>query len=242
MQYSSDVATKYARYRGPRQDVVQASIDGAHLSDQSRVLEVGCGTGNFCVALAEQTGCHCEGLDPSEGMLEQARARAPQMPFEQGRAEALPYPTASFDLLFSADVIHHVTGHAEFIREAMRVLRPGGLMCTVTESHEAIRQRSILSVYFPETVEPQIQRYPGIEYLTSMMEQAGFTGIKDDLLLTPYHVMDIAALRNKSFSCLHGIPEDAYQRGMRRLEADLANALPTGIPGTARTTMLWGIK
>ncbi len=84
MQYTADVASQYARYRGPRQDVVQALIDGAQLSDKSQVLEVGCGTGNFCIALVAQIGCHCEGLDPSEGMLAQARERDPRMPFVQG--------------------------------------------------------------------------------------------------------------------------------------------------------------
>ncbi len=72
------------------------------------------------------------------------------------------------------------------------------------------------------------------------MAQAGFTAIKDDLLLAPYQVTNIDAYRNKTFSCLHGIPEDAYQRGMERLEADLAEALPGGIPGMERTTLLWG--
>ncbi|HEY3379888.1 MAG TPA: methyltransferase domain-containing protein [Armatimonadota bacterium] len=242
MQYTPDVATQYARFRGPCHDVVQALIDNAHLSGKSRVLDVGCGTGNFCIALSELIGCHCAGLDPSAGMLAQARARAPQTLFVQGRAEALPYHDASFELLFSVDVIHHVTGHGEYIQEAKRVLRPGGLLCTVTESHAAIQQRSILSVYFPETVERQIQRYPSIEALSSLMAQAGFTDIRDEVLCTPYQVTDIDAYRNKTFSCLHEIPEAAYQQGLQRLEADLAKALPARIPGMARTTLLWGKK
>ena len=242
MQYTSDVANKYALYRGPRQDVILALIDGAKLSAKSLVLEVGCGTGNFCIGLAEQTGCHCEGLDPAEDMLAQAQARAPLMSFVQGYAGALPYSDARFNLVFSVDVIHHVTGHTEYIQEAMRVLQSGGLLCTVTESHEAIRLRSILSVYFPETVARQIQRYPSIEYLVTLMTQVGFTDIINNQLLTPYQVTDIAAYRNKAFSCLHGISEEAYQRGLQRLEIDLTSALPTGISGMERTSLLWGRK
>ncbi len=197
MQYTAEVATQYAHYRGPRREVVQALLDGAKITDTSHVLEVGCGTGNFCIALAEETGCRCDGLDPSEEMLAQARARTAQMPFVAGHAEALPYPDASFDLIFSVDVIHHVIGHAEYMREAARMLRPGGLLCTVTESHDAIHRRSILSVYFPETVERQIQRYPAIEHLASLMALAGFSDIKDELLFVPYHVTNIDAYRNK---------------------------------------------
>jgi hypothetical protein len=54
-------------------------------------------------------------------------------------------------------------------------LKPGGGVCTVTDSDEIIRNRIPLSVYFPETIEIELDRYPPIVLLMEMMISAGFT-------------------------------------------------------------------
>ncbi|MER3438994.1 MAG: hypothetical protein C4346_16180 [Chloroflexota bacterium] len=51
-----------------------------------------------------------------------------------GRAEVLPFKAQSFDLVFSVDVVHHISDRLAAFREARRVLRPRGWCCTVTDS------------------------------------------------------------------------------------------------------------
>ena len=173
------LAEEYVRYRRLDPGVLRALIDRGELTAASRILEVGCGTGNYIVALQQGTGCSCWGIDPSEQMLTRERQRTNRVVFRCGRAEDLDFPSASFDLVFSVDFIHHVTDHAKYIRIAARVLRPGGLLCTVTDSAEDIRRRRPLSTYFPETVEVELARYPSIDVLRSDMEQAGFCYIDE---------------------------------------------------------------
>jgi hypothetical protein len=59
-------------------------------------------------------------------MLDVARARHPGIPFDQGDAEALPYPDASFDAVVSNFGIHHVPRPVVALRQTHRVLRQGG--------------------------------------------------------------------------------------------------------------------
>ena len=130
-------AAAYAAHRQIHAGVLAELTRGDRLGPASRVLEVGCGTGNYARAIADCLGCTVLGLDPSTGMLAHAR-RGPEPAFWlQGRAEELPLVSASADLLFSVDVIHHVAAPAGFFREAARVLRPGGCVCTVTDSSGA---------------------------------------------------------------------------------------------------------
>jgi ubiquinone/menaquinone biosynthesis C-methylase UbiE len=122
--------------------VAQAGLRAGH-----RVLEVGCGTGALLMLIArEHPGVEVTGLDPDAKALARARrkAMAASVPLQldQGFADALPYPDASFDRVFSCFMFHHLGDAAErlrTLREIRRVLRPGGrlelLDFTVPESH-----------------------------------------------------------------------------------------------------------
>ncbi|MBI3977012.1 MAG: methyltransferase domain-containing protein [Chloroflexi bacterium] len=141
------------------------------------------------------------------------------------------------DLVFSVDVIHHVSDFAGHYRAARRVLRAGGKLCTATDSEWIIRHRRPLAVYFPENVEVDLSRYHPIPQLRAALADAGFGDIHEEIVELGYDLADAGAYRSKSFSCLHLISEDAFRRGIERLEADL-RAGP--IPCLSRYLLLWG--
>ncbi|HEX9938588.1 MAG TPA: class I SAM-dependent methyltransferase [Longimicrobium sp.] len=98
-----------------------------------RVLDVGCGTGSLLVLLKTlQPGADVVGLDPDPGALAIARRKAERAGFsfqlDQGFADALPYPDASFDRVLSSLMYHHLPGAQKegMLREVRRVLKPGG--------------------------------------------------------------------------------------------------------------------
>jgi len=116
----NQAASEYAAHRRIHGGVFRELCGQGELGPRSFVLEVGCGTGNYAAALAAHTGCTAFGLDPSAGMLAQARAQPGRVGWLLGRAERLPFAVHSFDLVFSVDVIHHVADKAGFYREAAR--------------------------------------------------------------------------------------------------------------------------
>ncbi len=231
------LAEDYARHRQVHPGVVKDLWETGGIGPQSSVLEVGCGTGNYVAALEQLAGAQCTGIDPSREMLDAARRQTSKVSLGIGSAEKLDFPDDSFDLVFSVDVIHHVEGRPAFYNEARRVLKPGGRVCTATDSEWIIRHRRPLSEYFPETVEREIARYPRIAELREQMAAAGFDAVCEHQVEFAYERSDIGPYESKAYSTLHLIPEDAFQRGLTRLR----EALQAGpIQCVSYYVLLWG--
>lgn len=99
----------------------------------AQVLDIGCGTGNLTIlARRAQPDAVFTGSDPDPLALARATRKAEGLGirFERGYAQRLPYPDESFDLVFSALMLHHLDDEARrgAMREVRRVLRPGGLL------------------------------------------------------------------------------------------------------------------
>ena len=126
--------SRYATHRAVHPGVLKALLETSDVGQASRVLEVGCGTGNYIIALTEKIGCTALGLDPSRQMLSEANTRSSAVAFQQATAEQLCVPGESFQLVFSVDVLHHLRNVQAYFKEAHRVLRIEGKICTVTDS------------------------------------------------------------------------------------------------------------
>ena len=103
-----------------------------HLRPDAEVLDVGCGPGTITLGLARRAG-RTVGLDASAAMVEEARSLAvtsgvANAAFEVGSAYDLPYADGSFDVVYAHQVMQHLAEPVRALREARRVLRPGGLV------------------------------------------------------------------------------------------------------------------
>ena len=206
----------------------------------SCVLELGCGTGNYIRALWERTGCAGWGLDPSEAMLAQARTGDPsRVCWICAPAEYTSLADGRFDLTFCIDVVHHLANRTQVFEEARRLLRHGGALCVATDSEHIIRRRRPLSVYWPETIEAELARYPSIARLQAELCEAGFVRLGQREVTSRGWLTDPGPYRAKVFSCLHALPEEVYQQGLACLEADLAKG---PVPFTSRYLLLWAHK
>jgi ubiquinone/menaquinone biosynthesis C-methylase UbiE len=208
-------------------------------SGPATILEVGCGTGNYTRALTGRFASAIYGLDPSAGMLAQARAHPERIFWLLGQAEQIPFAHDAFDLIYSVDVIHHIADKAAYYHHAIRCLRGGGWVCTVTDSEEIIRRREILSGYFPETIEVELARYPRIAQLEEWMAEAGLAEPTVATVEEPYELTSAQPLRDKAYSSLHLIPERAWRNGLARLERDLSQG---PVRGVSRYACVWGRK
>jgi demethylmenaquinone methyltransferase/2-methoxy-6-polyprenyl-1,4-benzoquinol methylase len=92
------------------------------------VLDVAAGTGLVTRELAQQKRCRVVALDQSPEMLAVARERTRGLDVEivEGRAEALPFPDASFDALTFTYLLRYVDDPAATLRELVRVVKPRG--------------------------------------------------------------------------------------------------------------------
>ncbi|HWT38796.1 MAG TPA: methyltransferase domain-containing protein [Paraburkholderia sp.] len=105
-------------------------LDALGLREGERVLDVGCGTGRLTESAAQRVGVQGEvlGIDPLPLRVERALQRAQgRFAARVGRAEELSdIAGAHFDVVYLNSVIHWVPDQAEALREAWRVLKPGG--------------------------------------------------------------------------------------------------------------------
>ncbi len=91
------------------------------------ILDLGCGTGQLLVRLAEEfPDAHTTGLDYSASMLTRARNRAPSS-LVHADAEYLPFAPESFDLVTCTESFHWYLDQASTLGQVARLLRPGGM-------------------------------------------------------------------------------------------------------------------
>jgi ubiquinone/menaquinone biosynthesis C-methylase UbiE len=108
-----------------------AFVHGLGISAGKRVLDIATGTGNLAIPLA-RAGCLVTGVDIAPNLLAQARERAAAegltIQFDEGDAEALPYPDASFDAVVTMFGAMFAPQPELVAAEMARVLKPGGLL------------------------------------------------------------------------------------------------------------------
>jgi ubiquinone/menaquinone biosynthesis C-methylase UbiE len=117
---------------GPQE--VADMLAGRDISGR-RVLDVGSGLGGVDLVLVESHGAgSVVGIDVEEQLIEAAaslvasRGLSDRISFRLVEPGPLPFPNGTFDMVFSKDALVHVADKAFFFREALRVLKPGGIV------------------------------------------------------------------------------------------------------------------
>jgi len=113
--------------------ILERIREAARLTKTSRALDVACGPGIVVEVLARDAG-EVIGCDLTPEMLKNAEKRCAGLSnvrFQLGRAEALPFDNASFDVVVSRSALHHFVDPALTLREMARVMKPGARMVTV---------------------------------------------------------------------------------------------------------------
>jgi ubiquinone/menaquinone biosynthesis C-methylase UbiE len=121
-QYDGTVERLRSPDRVARLEVGRVASLCLEAGDYMTALDVGVGSGLFAEAFS-QHGLKVAGVDVNPQMLPAARQYVPGGDFREATAEALPYPDASFDLVFMGLVLHESDEPLEALQEARRASR-----------------------------------------------------------------------------------------------------------------------
>src|SRR5207249_9324746 len=109
------------------------------LVPEKRVLDIACGEGYGSAALARAGAASVVGVDISAEACEHAR-RKYGVDARVGRADRIPLPAGSIDVIVSFETIEHVERPESFLNECVRVLAPGGALILSTPNREAFAE------------------------------------------------------------------------------------------------------
>jgi len=227
MKYDyNEISKLYDDVRDADLKAIEFLITSTPLNEKSKILEIGCGTGNYLSLLEMLTKAEVWGLDSSKGMLEKAREKTKTATLVQGDAlELSEIPDGTFDLVYMVDVIHHIKDIGKMFQNIHRVLKAGGRIHIFSDSYQHIRNR-LTTKYFPETLDAELSRYQDAPELMESLSQNSFREIKsgivyigDDFSIGP-RLIEIA--RKKGYSMFGLISEEAIGAGIERIQEDLA--------------------
>jgi ubiquinone/menaquinone biosynthesis C-methylase UbiE len=137
-----DIAASFERSTDPENRFILARLGDVR---GRTLLDLGCGAGEHSIYFA-QRGARCTAVDCSPGMVEAALRLAERHGVAiEGRvadATAMDFPDGSFDIVYAANVLHHVDPEP-CLREIHRVLKPGGVAAT----WDPLRHNPFINVY-----------------------------------------------------------------------------------------------
>ena len=107
-------------------------MEAAAISSSDKVLDAGCGIGGSSIYLAEKIGCHVTGISLSEKQISKAKELSiekkveNEVEFKMMNYCATNFPDESFDVVWGCESICYADDKEQFIKEAFRLLKPGG--------------------------------------------------------------------------------------------------------------------
>lgn len=161
----------------------QGTLSLAGLRPGERVLDIGCGTGSLILAAEKlvEPGGTAVGLDVEPAMIIQARRKAAnthsQASFEVASITAVPYADATFDVVISTAMFHHLTRGQQVagLAELYRVLKPEGRLLIVDLNPA---RRSLVTSLPGHS---RLARQDTVQNtLPDLLQNAGFHHIKTD--------------------------------------------------------------
>ncbi len=235
-EYFDDVRTKEPELLNAW---TQSLINWGEIEEDSKVLDIGCGTGQYSLAIKEMTCADVVGLDNSPGMLSKAREKSPGS-WIDGDAMCLPFPEKFFDVAIQMLVLQHVADEPMTISEAYRVLKPGGRLVIVTASHGRIRRH--IMRHFPGMVSKDLERFISIPELKWHVRDSGFMRVHSHRLESESQVVSVEDIidrfKKRYISTLVLLSKKEFEDGITVFEKRLREIYGPNVETTVDLTFV----
>jgi SAM-dependent methyltransferase len=196
-------------------EACEALVDelAARLPEGGRILDVACGLGASTSRLGERHGpANITGINVSAAQIADARQRAPGSEFAVMDATRLDFPDNHFDAVICVEAAFHFDTRDRFLREACRVLKPGGILVL-----SDILFRALPGWFAAAGQVPPVNLVASIDDYRAGLERAGFAE---------------ADIRDETDACLDSFrcnlvawPGAEYRAGRMKLDRRIAAAL-----------------
>jgi ubiquinone/menaquinone biosynthesis C-methylase UbiE len=210
------IGRTYDTMRRADPDLTRCLIRHLNLAPAARYLDIGCGTGNYTVAL-QQVGARMHGLELTSTMLAKARLKSDRVRWIQGNAESLPFPDRCFHGAMGTFTIHHMKHPERAIEEVFRVIDRGRFVIFTADYPQS--SGYWLNEYFPVGMAAMHQQMPSASDVTRHLERVGFSDIQ--LEPWPEIYLDPAVRAGISTFAQGLITPGETATGCARLEADI---------------------
>ncbi|HEX2170852.1 MAG TPA: methyltransferase domain-containing protein [Dehalococcoidia bacterium] len=221
-----------------------------------RVLDIGCGGGTYTRAWAELGAAEVTGIDFSEPFLATAAERCrdlPQVGFRRADATATGLPDGCAEIVFERALIHHLADRAALVREAHRLLVPGGTYLVQDRTPDDVRlpgapdhPRGYLFERFPRLLAIEAGRRPETAEVRGWLRAAGFREMGDFVLWETRQVHPTVEALAADYLDRHGrsILHELSDEELAEFVAELKERLPDAGPVTERDrwTIWWARK
>lgn len=228
-EQSTSAATvqRFTIVRDKALKLLAASRDGG-AQQTFDVADIGCGTGSQARLWAE-LGHHVSAIDVSAALVDIGRRRASEdnldIKFDVGSATELPYPNSSMDVSLLPELLEHVADWQGCLDEAIRILKPGGVLYVSTTNFLCPMQNEFnlpLYSWYPGFLKRRFERL-------AVTTRPGLANYCKYPAVNWFSFYSLAAYLNKyGFRCLDRIDMVGNENvgALGKLAVSLARALP----------------
>jgi ubiquinone/menaquinone biosynthesis C-methylase UbiE len=181
------IGRTYDTTRKADPDLTRCLTRHLNFTPGARYLDIGCGTGNYTVAL-QNLGARMHGLELASTMLAKARLKSDRVQWIQANAESLPFRDRCFGGAMGTFTIHHMKNPGRAIEEVFRVIDSGRFVIFTADNAQS--RGYWLNEYFPAGMAAMHKQMPLATDVVRHLEDAGFTAIELEPWEIPVDIQD----------------------------------------------------
>lgn len=223
MSSTNDYSQQYLRHREADEGLLDAVITKLKMTKEMHLLDFGCGTGNYLLALQKRGFVNLSALDIDRDMRDTAKSRT-GIDVKAGSHLDIPFEDDFFDSAMLIAMIHFVDDLDRLFKNLYRVCKNKGRVVIATQSHDQVDAR-FYNKYFPSLADIDKRHYHAPSAIVDIAEANGFSSqpfqeyaVGTDLIVDAKY---FNLIKDKSFYVLRRLPDDEFSEGIKQFEAEM---------------------